>query len=81
MNPKLSEEQREALLQQPGKPLTVEDDQTRLQYVIIPFETFQRVQALFDEDEFQIKETYASQFAAMNTQDCWDAPGMDDYDD
>ena len=35
MMPKLSKEQRDALNQQPGKPLQVEDEETHKKYVLI----------------------------------------------
>ena len=36
---------------------------------------------LNEEDDFDIRETYAAQFAVMNTPECWGAPGMELYDD
>ena len=33
------------------------------------------------EEEFDIRDTYAAQFAAVNTPESWDAPGMELYDD
>jgi len=57
MAPKINEEIRQALQQQPGKPLEVEDDQTHAKYVVIPAEAFQKVQALFyDDSEFDPSE-------------------------
>ncbi|MEX2287525.1 MAG: hypothetical protein WD648_10585 [Planctomycetaceae bacterium] len=40
MTPKLTEEMRQALREQPGTPLEIEDDETRTSYVIVAKETF-----------------------------------------
>ena len=81
MNPKITKEQREALKKEPGKPITIEDDQAKAFYVLLPLDTYQKVQALVGGDDFDIRETYAAQFAAVDTPECWDAPGMEKYDD
>lgn len=80
MAPKINEEIRQALQQQPGKPLEVEDDQTHLKYVVIPAETFQKVQALFyDDGEFDPDDFMPLVHEALSED--LDAPGMELYDD
>lgn len=82
MAPKINEEIRQALHQHPGKPLEVEDDQTHLKYVVIPAETFQKVQALFDDDgDFDPSEAYPLLDQTFGGPEGWDAPGMEVYDD
>ena len=59
MTPRISDEIRQALPSNPGKPLEVEDDQSHLKYVMIPAEAFQKFQALFvDDGEFDPCEAY-----------------------
>lgn len=77
---KLSDELRTALDQHPGEPLTLEDDRTHRNYVLIPAELFQRVRGiLYDHDPFDITETYAAQSAVAGAAG-WDDPEMDVYD-
>jgi hypothetical protein len=81
MTPRISDEIRQALRSNPGKPLEVEDDQTHLKYVIIPAEAFQKVQALFfGDDEFDPCEAYSLLDKTFGGPEGWDAPGMDAYD-
>lgn len=80
MPPKLSDELKQALAQQPSdQPLTVEDEDT--QYVIIKLEVFQQMQGAmtYDDSEPDPREHYAA-FAKAVEADV-DAPGMSDYDD
>ncbi len=79
MTPKLTIEMREALLQQPGQPVTVEDDQTHLRYVLLPLSIFQRVRSLFADESFDVADTYAAQSAVAGAAG-WDDPEMDVYD-
>ena len=76
---KLSPEQREAIREHPGVPIYVMDAETGRNYVLVPAETFQKVQALlaggeFDPEEFMplVQEAVAEDI---------DAPGMELYDD
>jgi hypothetical protein len=80
MNPKLTAEMRDALLQQPGKPVTVEDDQTHLRYVLIQLNVYERVRSIFADESFDLTDTYGAQFAAAGAAG-WDDPEMDVYDD
>ena len=61
MLPKLTAEMRDALLQQPGQPVTVEDDQTHLHYVLIPLNVYQRVRSIFADESFDVTDTYRAQ--------------------
>ena len=76
---KLSPEQREAIRQHPGVPISVVDTETGAKYALVQAEAFQKVQALlaggaFDPDEFLplVHEALAEDI---------DAPGMELYDD
>lgn len=81
MAPRINEEIRKALQQQPGKPLEVEDDQTHRKYVVIPAETFQKVRALFyDDSQFDPSEAYPLLDETFGGAEGWDAPGMEAYD-
>ena len=77
MSPKLTDEMRSALEQQPGKPVTVEDDQTHIQYVLLPIDIYQKVQALVGDEPFDIRETYAAQDQALSK--VWNDPDLDVY--
>ena len=79
MTPKLTVEMREALLQQPGQPVTVEDDQTHLHYVLLPLNVYQRVRSLFADDSFDVTDSYAAQSAVAGAAG-WDDPEMEVYD-
>ncbi|MBI3862187.1 MAG: hypothetical protein HY290_09860 [Planctomycetia bacterium] len=79
MTPKLTSEMREALLQQPGQPVTVEDDQTHLHYVLLPLSVYQRVRLIFGDESFDVTDTYAAQSAVAGAAG-WDDPEMDVYD-
>lgn len=80
MIPKLTPEMRDALLQTPGQPVTVEDDQTHLHYVLLPLKIYQRVRSLFGDDSFDVADTYPAQSAAAGAAG-WDDPEMAVYDD
>jgi|AP95_1055475.scaffolds.fasta_scaffold124973_2 hypothetical protein len=62
-----------------GKPLQVVDPLTQKVYVIVAGDLFDRLRALFDEDEFDIRETYGAQQAALAN--VWDDPELDAYND
>jgi hypothetical protein len=81
MAPKINEEIRQALHEQPGKPIEVEDDQTHLKYVVIPADAFRKVQALFDDSDFHPSEAYPLLDRTFGGPEGWDAPGMEAYDE
>lgn len=43
MTPKLTDEMREALVRQPGRPIVVEDDRTQKAYILVAHEDFSRL--------------------------------------
>lgn len=79
MTLKLTDEMRSALEQHPGRPVTIEDDQTHAQYVLLPIDTYQKVQALVGDEPFDIRETYSAQDQALSK--VWDDPELDVYND
>jgi hypothetical protein len=54
MTPKITPEMREALAQRPGGPVTVEDDQTQKQYVLVDAEKGRLVAEQWIRDQLQI---------------------------
>lgn len=80
MTPKLTPEMREALLQKAGQPVTVEDDQTHLHYVLLPLTIYQRVRAIFGDESFDVADTYTAQSTVAGAAG-WDDPEMAVYDD
>ncbi len=79
MAPKLSDEQREAVQRHPNEAIYVVDTATQDQYVLIPAEAYQKVQALIIGGEFDPEEFLPLIHAALA--DDIDAPGMEMYDD
>ena len=77
--PKISDEQREALKQEPDRPLYVIDKNSNDQYVLLSADDYRHFQALFETDQFDISETYAAQEQAVRK--VWDEPILDDYND
>ncbi len=70
---------RQALLEKPGQPVTVEDDQTHLHYVLLPIKVYQCVRSIFGDESFEVVDTYAAQSAVAGAAG-WDDPAMDIYD-
>jgi len=82
MTAKLSEELLQALNESGDRPLQVIDPTTTSkQYILIAADVYDRVKPLIAGDNFDIRESYAGQFAAMDSENCWAAPGMELYDD
>lgn len=80
MTPKLTPEMREALQLQPGRLVTVEDDETHLHYVLLPINVYQRVRSVLEDESFNVADTYAAQSAAAGAAG-WDDPEMSVYDE
>ena len=80
MTPKLSDEQRIALEQHAGQPLYVVDPVKRVEYVLIPADVYQRVHALLEAEEFDIRETYVAQEQSLGAAG-WNDPAMDAYNE
>lgn len=78
MTPKLSDEIRQAIHDQHGKPVKVVDAATNAIYFVVSAQQYQAVNALLGDDEFNIAETYAAQDqAAVHA---WNHPGDAEYD-
>jgi len=80
MTPKLSDEQREAMHEQPGNPIVVVDDATQARFMLVPIEMFERWQASLFPEGFKIGETYPAQEQAALAAG-WDDPLLDEYND
>jgi hypothetical protein len=80
MNILLSPEQRQALANHPGEPVEVVDEVTHARFVLLPAEQFERVRALLTANEFDIRESYEAQSAALGAAG-WDDPELDIYND
>lgn len=76
----LSAEQRLALADHPGEPIEVMDEVSRARFVLLPTEQFERIRALLTADEFDVRETYPAQNAALSAAG-WDDPDLDIYND
>jgi PHD/YefM family antitoxin component YafN of YafNO toxin-antitoxin module len=73
----LSDQQREAI-EQGSSPLYVTNPQNQARYVLLPAEEYERIRALLDEDDFDIRETYALQEKVARAEG-WDDPELDVY--
>jgi hypothetical protein len=76
----LSAEQRQAIAAHPGQPVELVDEVSRAKFVLLPAEQFERIKALFSSDDFDVRETYAAQSAALAAAG-WDDPALDVYND
>ena len=76
----ISPELRRALASRPGEPVELIDEVSRERFVLLPAEQFDRIKALLTTDEFDIRETYAAQSAALAAAG-WDDPALDIYND
>lgn len=80
MTTKLTIEQRNDIQQHGNKPVSVVDPETNAVYFLISSDLFHRLRPLFDDEPFDIRETYAAQSEVAGK--CgWDDPEMDVYDD
>jgi len=77
--PSLTDEQRQALVNQAGKPLYIVDPNSHCEFVLIPADQYEQYQALFETDDFDISESYAAQHGAASR--VWDDPELDQYND
>ena len=80
MTPKLSAEQRQAIVDHPDDPLVVIDDSTQRRYVLVPEDTYARLQAVVTSGVLDIRETYTAQEQAALAAG-WDDPALDAYND
>jgi hypothetical protein len=77
---KLTDEMREAVQQRSGRPVAVEDEQTHLQYVLLPLTVYEQLQSRFADELFDASDAAAAQSLAAGAAG-WDDPGMSVYDD
>ena len=75
---KLTDEMREALGDESRQPVQMEDERTSKRYVLLPFEVYQRVRSIVQDDAFNVSNTYAAQDEALAK--VWDDPELDEYD-
>lgn len=80
MSISLSAELRQALADHPGEPVEFVDEVSHARFVLLPAEQFERIKALLTNDEFDLRETYAAQSAALGAAG-WDDPELDIYND
>jgi hypothetical protein len=76
---KLSDEQRQAIDQNPGGPIDVVDTVSQERFVLLPALAYQRVRALLDTNEVNIRDTYSVQDRVAD--EAWSHPGDADYED
>lgn len=80
MTPKLSDEQRLAINDASERPVVVVDDTTQRRYVLVPEDTYARLQAVVTSGVLDIRETYAAQEQAALAAG-WNDPALDAYND
>lgn len=78
MNAKLTDELRQAMQQQPDRPLEIRDDQTNTLYVLMTRDQFQKL--VYDDSELTGDEMLAAAAAGLDDPEGWGAPGMEVYD-
>jgi hypothetical protein len=76
----LSAEQRQAIVDHPDELVELIDEQSRERFVLLPLAQFERVKALLATDDFDVRESYAAQSAALAAAG-WDDPELDIYND
>jgi hypothetical protein len=80
MSPNLSDEQRQALHEANDRgPITVVDPQTHVSYVLMRADLYERCQALFTDEPFDVREAYPH-MNAVAAAEGWLDPEMDAYD-
>jgi hypothetical protein len=80
MTLQLTPELSQALAQQRGQPLEVEDPRTHTRYVLVPLEVYESLQQAMDYDASEPDpRAFYPAFAAAVQEDM-DAPGMERYD-
>lgn len=79
MSLKLTDEMREAVQQRTGRPVAVEDEQTHIQYVLLPLHIYQQLQSILTDESFGPTDAYAAQSLTAGAAG-WDDPEMSIYD-
>lgn len=80
MTTKLTDDLRQALEQEGGNPVYVVDAITNLNYVIMRADQYEKVKAVFEEEEFDPRELYPLVERSL-LRAGWDDPAMDVYND
>ncbi len=79
MIPLLTDEQLQALETQADSPLRLFDPVKNRTYVLLPAEVYERARAVFERNEFDIREAYPLMDDVARKAG-WDDPAMDIYD-
>lgn len=80
MTPLLTDEQRQALYDAKGcAPVKVMDPATNTPYVLVRADLYDRCKALFEDEEFDVREAYSAMDEVARAEG-WDDPEMDVYD-
>jgi hypothetical protein len=69
-----------ALQQSAGAPVMVVDPETKVEYVIVRADLYERVKSLFEADDLTSEEK-RHLLAESGKRAGWDSPEMDDYYD
>jgi hypothetical protein len=77
MTPKLSNELRDAVQHNAGKPVEVEDEQHQV-YILMTRQEFARV--VYDDSELTPDEMLTAAAQGLADDEGWNAPGMVVYD-
>ena len=80
MTAQLSEEQRQALHQQGDAPMDVLDPQTNTRYVLLRADLYERLKALVEDQDFDVRGMYPL-MDEVARQEGWDDPAMDVYNE
>jgi hypothetical protein len=78
MSIQLTEEQRKALEQGGENPPRVIDPVTNVSYVLVRSDIYERVQALFADDDWDARQGYSAFLQAAGEE--WDDPALDVYE-
>ncbi len=79
MATQLTTEQRNDLEQHGNHPVPVVDPVTNAVYFLVAGNLFERCKVLFDDEQFEISETYVAQEQALAK--VWDDPALDVYNE
>ena len=79
MATQLTAEQRHDLQEHGNHPVPVVDPITNSVYFIVAGDLFERFKALFNDEPFDIRETYVAQESALSK--VWDDPALDVYNE
>jgi hypothetical protein len=80
MMPNLTDDQRQAIEEHAGSPVYLIDTSTNISYVLLRADQFEKVRALFEDEEYNPRETYPFVERVMQEDDAND-PTLDHYQD